>query len=106
MCIAAVLADAGELAQLPLERHEDRRGAGVRPAGALVQFEPDARLELIDGNLPRRCRAVASAPLPTLEEVRTMLAETVREWTEQWVEQVTPRAAIHHVAAAQGRVVA
>ena len=37
--------------------------------------------------LPRRMRGTASAPLPRLEEVRTMLAETVREWTEQWVEQ-------------------
>ena len=37
--------------------------------------------------LPRRLRGTASAPLPSLEEVRTMLAETVREWTEQWVEQ-------------------
>ena len=31
--------------------------------------------------------AGGAAPLPKLEEVRTMLAETVREWTEQWVEQ-------------------
>ena len=37
--------------------------------------------------LPRRMRGTALAPLPRLEEVRTMLAETVREWTEQWVEQ-------------------
>ena len=37
--------------------------------------------------LPRPLRGTASAPLPRLEEVRTMLAETVREWTEQWVEQ-------------------
>ena len=37
--------------------------------------------------LPRRLWGTASAPLPRLEEVRTMLAETVREWTEQWVEQ-------------------
>ena len=28
----------------------------------------------------------ASAPLQRLEELRTMLAETAREWTEQWVE--------------------
>ena len=37
--------------------------------------------------LPRPLRGTASAPLPKLEEVRTMLTETVREWTEQWVEQ-------------------
>ena len=29
--------------------------------------------------LPQRRRGTASAPLPRLEEVRTMLAETVRE---------------------------
>ena len=37
--------------------------------------------------LPRPLRGTSSAPLPSLEEVRTMLAETVQEWTEQWVEQ-------------------
>ncbi len=37
--------------------------------------------------LPRPLRGTSSAPLPRLEEVRTMLADTVREWTEQWVEQ-------------------
>ena len=37
--------------------------------------------------LPRRLQETASAPLPTLEEVRTMLEETVQEWTEQWVAQ-------------------
>ena len=37
--------------------------------------------------LPRPLRGTASAPLPRLEEVRTMLAETVREWTEQGIEQ-------------------
>ena len=42
--------------------------------------------------LPRRMRGTASAPLPTLEEVRTMLAETVQEWTEQWVAQGSSRA--------------
>lgn len=37
--------------------------------------------------LPRRFRGTSPESLPGLEEVRTMLAETVREWTEQWVEQ-------------------
>ena len=37
--------------------------------------------------LPQPLRGTASVPLPRLEEVRTMLAETVREWTEQWVAQ-------------------
>ena len=54
MCIAAGSVDAGELAQLALERHEvgdhldglDRRGVGVGPAGELVQVVADA------GDLP------------------------------------------------------
>ena len=33
--------------------------------------------------LPRPLRGTALASLPRLEAVRTMLAETVREWTEQ-----------------------
>ena len=37
--------------------------------------------------LPRRFRGSVSGPLPRLEEVRTMLAETVQEWTAAWVEQ-------------------
>ena len=49
MCNAAV-SDAGDRAQLPLERHEvgdhrngvGRRGVGVRPSGELVQVVADA----------------------------------------------------------------
>ena len=37
--------------------------------------------------VPRRLRGSVSGPLPRLEEVRTMLAETVQEWTAEWVEQ-------------------
>ena len=37
--------------------------------------------------LPRRFRGGASGSLPGLEEVRTMLAEQVREWTEGWVSE-------------------
>ena len=37
--------------------------------------------------LPRRFRGSVSGPQPRLEEVRTMLAETVQEWTAEWVEQ-------------------
>ena len=37
--------------------------------------------------LPRRFRGSVTGPLPRLEEVRTMLAETVQEWTAEWVEQ-------------------
>ena len=35
--------------------------------------------------MPRRFRGGESGWLPRLEEVRTMLAEQVREWTEEWV---------------------
>ena len=37
--------------------------------------------------VPRRFRGSVSGPLLRLEEVRTMLAETVQEWTAEWVEQ-------------------
>ena len=37
--------------------------------------------------LPRRFRGGVSGSLPGLEEVRTMLAEQVREWTEGWVSE-------------------
>lgn len=37
--------------------------------------------------LPRRFRGVESASPPRLEEVRTMPAEQVREWTEEWIEE-------------------
>ena len=37
--------------------------------------------------LLRPLPGTSSAPLPKLEEVRTMLAETMQEWTEEWVEQ-------------------
>ena len=37
--------------------------------------------------LPRRFGGTPSEPLPRLEEVRTMLAEQVREWTAEWVAE-------------------
>lgn len=37
--------------------------------------------------LPRRFSGLVTGPLPRLEEVRAMLAETVQEWTAEWVEQ-------------------
>ena len=44
---------------------------------------------------------MASVPLPRLDGVCTMLAETVREWTEHWVEQdrVEERAPLCRLAA-------
>lgn len=37
--------------------------------------------------LPPRFRGADPGQLPRLEEVRTMLAEQVQEWTEEWVEE-------------------
>ena len=37
--------------------------------------------------VPGRLRGTALEPLPRLEEVRTMLAEQVREWTAEWVAE-------------------
>ena len=37
--------------------------------------------------LPRRFRGTVPESLPRLEEVRTMLEETVREWTADWVAE-------------------
>ena len=37
--------------------------------------------------LPRRFRGTPPESLPRLEEVRTMLEETVREWTADWVAE-------------------
>ena len=37
--------------------------------------------------LPRRFRGTAPESLPRLEEVQTMLEETVREWTADWVAE-------------------
>ena len=37
--------------------------------------------------LPRRFRGVVPESLPRLEEVQTMLEETVREWTADWVAE-------------------
>ena len=37
--------------------------------------------------VPRRPQGAALESLPTLEEVRSMLAETVKEWTAEWVAE-------------------
>ena len=37
--------------------------------------------------MPAPVRSAETEPLAQLEEVRTMLAETVREWTRDWVAQ-------------------
>jgi hypothetical protein len=82
-------------ALIALETNRDRARA---PAllGALIDLlrkQDDEALTAAFGEwveqvlVPRRFRGSVSGPLPRLEEVRTMLAETVQEWTAEWVEQ-------------------
>ena len=49
----------------------------------LARYQPSQRQVL----LPRRFRGTPPESLPRLEEVRTMLEETVREWTADWVAE-------------------
>ena len=59
----------------------------------LLRARGDAELEkafrawVAQVMLPRRFRGVPAESLPRLEEVRTMLEETVREWTAEWVAE-------------------
>lgn len=82
-------------ALIALETNRDRARA---PAllGALIDLlgkQDDEELTAAFGEwaaqvlLPRRFRGSVTGPLPRLEEVRAMLAETVQEWTAEWVEQ-------------------
>ena len=82
-------------ALIALETNRDRARA---PAllGALIDLlrkQDDEDLTAAFGEwaaqvlLPRRFGRSVTGPLPRLEEVRAMLAETVQEWTAEWVEQ-------------------
>ena len=81
---------------IALETNRDRQRA-AELLGALIDLlrkqDDDAELTAAFTEwaaqvlLPRRFRGSMSGPLPRLEEVRTMLAETVQEWTAEWVEQ-------------------
>ena len=82
-------------ALIALETNRDRARA---PAllGALIDLlrkQDDEELTAAFGEwaaqvlLPRRFGRSVTGPLPRLEEVRAMLAETVQEWTAEWVEQ-------------------
>ena len=82
-------------ALIALETNRDRLRASEL-LGALIDLlrkQDDAELTaaftewVAQVLLPRRFRGSVSGPLPRLEEVRTMLAETVQEWTAEWVEQ-------------------
>ena len=82
-------------ALIALETNRDRARA---PAllGALIDLlrkQDDEDLTAAFGEwaaqvlLPRRFGQSVTGPLPRLEEVRAMLAETVQEWAAEWVEQ-------------------
>ena len=82
-------------ALIALETNRDRARA---PAllGALIDMlrkQDDAELTaaftewVAQVLLPRRFGGSVTGPLPRLEEVRAMLAETVQEWTAHWVQE-------------------
>ena len=58
-----------------------------RPRGGDAELEKAFRAWVAQVMLPRRFRGVAPESLPRLEEVQTMLEETVREWTADWVAE-------------------
>ena len=58
----------------------------------LMRYQDDALTEAFSAwvealLLPRRRHEAPSDPLTRLQEVRTMLAERVQEWTREWVQQ-------------------
>ena len=80
---------------IALEKSRDRPGflALLGELIELLRAQGDAELEkafrawVAQVMLPRRFRGVPAESLPRLEEVRTMLEETVREWTAEWVAE-------------------
>ena len=82
-------------ALIALETNRDRARAPVLLEALidLLRKQDDEELTAAFGEwaaqvlLPRRFRGSVTGPLPRLEEVRAMLAETVQEWTAEWVEQ-------------------
>ena len=81
--------------EIALEKSRDRPGflALLGELIVLLRERGDAELEkafrawVAQVMLPRRFRGVPAESLPRLEEVRTMLEETVREWTAGWVAE-------------------
>ena len=82
-------------ALIALETNRDRtRLPGLlEPLIGLLQERQDDELAqafrawVVQVLLPRRFRGTAPESLPRLEEVQTMLEETVREWTADWVAE-------------------
>ena len=82
-------------ALIALEKNRDRARlpALLDELIGLLGEQGDAELErafrawVTQVLLPRRFRGVRPESLPRLEEVRTMLEETVREWTAEWVAE-------------------
>ena len=81
------------LIELEANRDRSRLPALLDALIALLREQDDAELWLAfrawvaQVLLPRRFRSVPPESLPRLEEVRTMLEETVREWTAEWVAE-------------------
>ena len=82
-------------ALIALETNRDRtRLPGLlEPLIGLLQDRQDDELAqafrawVVQVLLPRRFRGTPPESLPRLEEVQTMLEETVREWTADWVAE-------------------
>ena len=82
-------------ALVELERTRDRKDAGeqLRTLIELLGGQEDDELKRAFGAwarqalMPRAFRPNETEPLAQLEEMRTILAETVREWTKDWVAQ-------------------
>ena len=82
-------------ALIALEKNRDRTRlpALLDELIGLLGEQGDAELErafrvwVAQVLLPRRFHGVRPESLPRLEEVRTMLEETVREWTAEWVAE-------------------
>ena len=82
-------------ALIALEKNRDRTRfpALLDELIGLLGKQGDAELEqafrawVAQVLLPRRFHGVRPESLPRLEEVRTMLEETVREWTAEWVAE-------------------
>ena len=78
-----------------LERTRDREDAGeqLRPLINLLRAQENDELKRAfsawarQALMPRAFRPLETEPLTQLEKMRTMLAETVREWTKDWVAQ-------------------
>ena len=81
------------LIELETNRGRERLPALLKALIGLLRERQDDELAqafrawVVQVLLPRRFRGTAPESLPRLEEVQTMLEETVREWTADWVAE-------------------